>query len=261
VIDTHETVRIRLTVTDMPGASDTDELVLVPANRTPTLDVQTRGRKNARGGYLLGRPVTIEAEGHDDLDRDELTYEAAWFPPPGVSASPGFATVDEHSWTLTPDALGVWEVEVTVSDGVAPAPGTASVRVPITVDEDLPPCIVATSPPAITGGRYVIAHDEAPRRFGVELVTDELDPWPLPPDDLGCSRRRRSAGSCGRRAARASRSPGCRSPSCSSILRPGRRARSWSCASRRSIAFRGRCRATTTRRSAPIPPATTARGA
>jgi hypothetical protein len=74
-----------------------------------------------------------------------------------------------------PDVPGLWEVEVEAED---PDGGVDTASRTFQVSADSPPCIAATEPPAPGGGLYVLGADEAPRRFSVLAVDDELDAHP-----------------------------------------------------------------------------------
>lgn len=178
-IPTKELVYVGLTATDPGGAQGTDLLAITPVNRAPSVDVQLQAWlvQNPTGGYTLGRALAFVAEPDDD---DDTPPTPAWelFPPPSsIPANREWSVVaDGRSASLRPDVAGSWTVKVTVTD---PEGASASDQVLFTVDPDQPPCIAATSPPA-ADARYILERTAPPRRFAVETVIDDLDPYPLP---------------------------------------------------------------------------------
>jgi len=170
-------VRVVLRVHDRLGAFAEDFMLVDVQNLDPDLSLQVQGYEVA-GGYPLGTYMQIFATGTDD-DGDALTYDWTLYPPAGsVPADVRWEEVDDPDnevYELEPDVIGLWTVEVTVSD---PDGGSTTKDVPILVQADAPPCIAITDPLAEPVGTYILDAGDDPRRFAVLSVTDDLDPFP-----------------------------------------------------------------------------------
>lgn len=175
------TVRIAVTldVVDELGAvaRPPQRLDLDVVNNLPTVQIQRRGRE-LDGAFPPDVPITISARGADqDADAVALTWEL--FPPrtsePTVrrfDRLPDPATGGEE-YVLIPDVDGEWTVRVTVHDGI----DDAYVDLPILVVPDQPPCLGASDPTPVPDTTLVL---DAPRRFAVLVVEDDLDVYPAP---------------------------------------------------------------------------------
>jgi hypothetical protein len=169
-------------VFDRHGASGTATIELDVTDRAPTLSAAPVQLPTAQGTYPVSRAIEIEAQAADP-DLDETTITAALHPPPASDPNHvAFVMTGSASWTLMPDVAGHWEVVVTADDGFGQrTPKTLTFE----VAEDEPPCIAATSPAALPSSVYVLESRDAPRRFAVESVQDDLDPWPAAGSRLG----------------------------------------------------------------------------
>lgn len=183
-------VIVGLTVEDEHGARNYATLSFTPVNQLPTATIQLQyPPPNGAGAYTVGRKLTFAA-GASDADQDPLTIAWNKYPPPGSDPESVEWTTSDEEATLRTDVPGLWTIEVTATDT---DDATAVDDIAFMVVDDQPPCIAATDPAAITGARYILTRDDGPRRFSVETVTDDLDPYPLPasPDeDLGGARFR-----------------------------------------------------------------------
>jgi hypothetical protein len=176
-IPSHDTVRVTLQVVDKHGARGVAMQDLTVTDRAPDLVVKPITAPGGTGTYPVSKPISVGAQANDP-DGDSVTYTVALRSPPASDPNkvvfgrdaPGVA-----SWTLVPDVNGHWEVEVTADDGY----GGRTVRTQaLEVATDQPPCIATTSPAAPVGAVYVIARGDGARRFAVDSVQDDLDPWP-----------------------------------------------------------------------------------
>lgn len=186
----HDRVAVELTVTDAHGAFHLTTMDLYPVNRAPVADVDIRGPENADGGFTVGRALDVYFEATDDDGDAPLTYAHVLFAP-AASVTYGWERITDEHYRLIPDVTGEWTLELTASDGFED--GTSAVTSEtFRVDEDQPPCIGATTP-AAGAGRLIVERDDPPRRFAVESVVDDVDPWPIPPgasSELGGARFR-----------------------------------------------------------------------
>jgi hypothetical protein len=167
----HDSIRVTLVVTDAHGASSVTTAELHVQNALPTVQIQAQ----AQGGEpKVTREIAFVAQGADE-DGDALTYEFAVFPPAGSPAGYVFRRESATSSTLIPDRPGTWEVQVTVDDGHG---GRTTGSRMVTVAADEPPCIAATTPTWTPDARVILLRGGGPRRFSVDSVADDLDPWP-----------------------------------------------------------------------------------
>jgi hypothetical protein len=177
----HDTLRVTVTVVDEHGASGTASVDLVVTDRAPTLVVQAPP-PSALGTYTVGAPIAI-ATSVGDPDGDTVTLNAVPLAP--SASNPDhmtFTRTGAGSWSLVPDVPGHWEVAVTAADGFGQ---TTTVTQGLEVVADAPPCIAATTPAAPPQARFVLDISDGPRRFAVDSVTDDLDPWPAAGSQLG----------------------------------------------------------------------------
>lgn len=170
-------VRVFLTVTDRSGASDIVSTLVNVTNRDPTIELNPEGYKYD-GAYPMGTWVDIYAMvGDPDDDETQVAWEV--FEPGGsIEADLGWEPITgEEARRLTPDVDGVWQVRGTITDGEG---GEAFHMIPIHFEDDVPPCIAATSPDATVDGTYIVDSDEGPRRLALLAVSDDLDFYPPP---------------------------------------------------------------------------------
>ncbi|RMH43099.1 MAG: hypothetical protein D6689_06155 [Deltaproteobacteria bacterium] len=174
-------IAVQLVVVDTHGAQAATSQFFAVVNRPPEVGLAAQGPGTASGGFTVGRRIALFATPTDYDDPPE-SLSVQWTLRPVAGSSPDRlrwerkSDVEYHLW---PDATGLWEVQVDVSDGQA----TASATRALLVEPDRPPCIAATEPPAVADARYVVDRAAGPRRFAVLAVDDELDPYPLAPDD------------------------------------------------------------------------------
>jgi hypothetical protein len=101
-------------------------------------------------------------------------------------------------YLLQPDLAGAWKLAASVDDGDG---GTGQDELPICVEADQPPCLAALDPMVPPGALVIVEQQGGARRFSVETVTDDLDPYPAPggvtDPDLGSPHFRWSLGPAG----------------------------------------------------------------
>lgn len=179
------TIRLR-TLDDRGLFSPMVERTVEVADRAPQALVTRDTVPNDQGHYTVGQEVWFHGLNSKDPDEGEsLTYH--WFMatrPPGSSTadfrfvpsdrerSPTDDPADAVRCLVVPDYPGTYEVGLTVSDGVLDATDTLYFE----VDEDVPPCIGATSPDA--GASVLVFSAGEDRRLEVLSVRDDLDPYP-----------------------------------------------------------------------------------
>lgn len=175
------TVRIAVTldVVDDLGAvaRPAQRLDLDVVNNLPQVIVQRRGRE-LDGAFPPDVPITISARGSDE-DGDDVALTWELFPASSsVLADRRFDRLPDpmtggEEYVLLPDVDGEWTVRVTVDDGI----DQDFVDLPILVVPDQPPCLGASDPTPVPGTTLVL---DAPRRFSVLVVEDDLDIYPAP---------------------------------------------------------------------------------
>lgn len=171
----HRPIIVQLTVRDERGARDQTVLTVDIGNRPPEIELQARGNESEGGSFVLARPLQVSA-GAIDGDGDELTL--SWTLEPPAASDPElrhFEPVGDDSYELIPDVSGVWLVRVTAEDDFG---GVAEKELTLVVDADQPPCIELTEPAAVPDAAYVLGVGDAPRRFSVLRVDDDLHPFP-----------------------------------------------------------------------------------
>lgn len=175
------TVRVAVTldVVDELGAAGRpgQRLDLDVVNNLPEVIVQRRGRE-IDGAFPPDVPITISARGSDE-DGDDVALAWELFPARNsVLADRRFERLPDpmtggEEYVLLPDVDGEWIVRVTVNDGI----DDRFVDLPILVVPDRPPCLGASDPTPVPGTTLVL---DAPRRFSVLVVEDDLDIYPAP---------------------------------------------------------------------------------
>lgn len=188
-----EWLRVHLDVVDSHGAiaRPSQEAIVDVGNAAPMLDVQRRGRELA-GEFPEDAPIFVAARATDP-EGDPVTITCEPIAPRG--SVPGdwswIQLADPpsggHEWRLVPDVPGAWSVHCTATDSLAETTADTA----ITVAPDRPPCLGALDPTPPPAGAAIVL--DAPRRFAVLVVDDDLDVYPAPaPDDpfLGAARMR-----------------------------------------------------------------------
>lgn len=185
-------IRVKLTVKDIHGACDIKQLALSVANRTPDIELQAHddwNRDVGVGEWVLGNGTLHFSASATDPDRgDNLRFTYTWqlyTPPTSDAEARVWTEVDAVNRDLVPDVPGLWSVRVTVSDNDPVDPQTDYAERSVNVVADSPPCIAATTPLAGTPMPYVLERAAGPRRFSVDLVADDLDPYPPPAFPVG----------------------------------------------------------------------------
>ncbi|MCA9678269.1 MAG: hypothetical protein H6709_16740 [Kofleriaceae bacterium] len=180
------TVRVELDITDSWGAKAVphQELELDLVDAGPTLLPQAQGRVY-RGQHPLPIPVRIIAKVDDADDGpaavtidDPVLLEPRGTTLAGSSITylPDESSATERVYELIVDEPGNWDVRFTGHD-----PLGAEVETTLTVPfaDDQWPCIGAADPGFPPEGASVVL--DAPRRFALLSVQDDLDIWPPPP--------------------------------------------------------------------------------
>ena len=201
-----EQILVLLEGTDDYGATakPIQRLVIPVSNRAPDLAL----RKDSRYGYVVKTGINIYAKVGDRDDWPTvptLTWKV--YTPMGqpdytfvdVDPPPGDATHVQFAKQLVPkcdpitgdctDAIGDWEVEVTAMDALEKACWDAGrddctktvERVTITVAPDHAPCLSQLSPLVVASPNALPLTD--PTLFQVNVVLDDLDPFPGVPSD------------------------------------------------------------------------------
>jgi hypothetical protein len=171
----HQPIRVRLKVFDIHGAASEATLEVPVINRSPELVTQVSTQPNPDGTYTVTRPIEFAAEGADE-DGDPLVYSFTLHPPPQSNPDAvTFEKLSETAYRLVPDVPGQWEVEIAADDKFG---GVTTIREQVTVAADEPPCLAATSPLWAPENRIILLRSGGPRRFAVESVIDDLDPYP-----------------------------------------------------------------------------------
>ena len=173
-------VVITLDVADDFGAlaRPSQHLELDVINNPPTVVVQRRGREIG-GSFPPDVPIIVSARGGDP-DQDPIVLEWELFPArDSMIADRRFERLPDpetggEEYELLPDVDGEWIVRVTVLDGI----DLDVVDLPILVVPDAPPCLGASDPTPVPDTTVLL---DAPRRFAVLVVEDDLDIYPAPP--------------------------------------------------------------------------------
>lgn len=181
LIDDAPTTKIVITldVADDFGAfaRPSQHLELDVVNNPPTVVVQRRGREIG-GSFPPDVPIIVSARGGDP-DQDPVVLEWELFPArDSVLADRSFERLPDpmtggEEYELVPDVDGEWIVRVTVLDGI----DLDVVDLTILVVPDAPPCLGASDPTPVPDTTLLL---DAPRRFSVLVVEDDLDIYPAP---------------------------------------------------------------------------------
>ncbi|HUS27039.1 MAG TPA: hypothetical protein VMZ53_00965 [Kofleriaceae bacterium] len=178
-------------------AKPIQRLVLAVSDRSPDLAL----RKDSRYGYVVNTAVNIYAKLGDGDDGPLAALPLEWkvYTP---MTQPGYDLVDidvkqdpmdtkhvQLGKAFTPKGVGDWEIEVTAMDQLQRAcvaegrdDCTKTVeRVMITVVPDHAPCLSQLSPLVAAAPNALPVSD--PTLFQVNVVLDDLDPFPGVPSD------------------------------------------------------------------------------
>jgi hypothetical protein len=164
------------------------QLIVPIINMTPTLVVE----KQSKYDMVEGTPVRLIAKiGDDDDGPERLTLNWVVNPPTAtgfvaelVDGSPALISDPEdpahlqHVKVFTANDAGEWTVDVTVSD---PLGNQETQKAVINVIADQAPCLAQLSPLVPPAGFTLPM--SARTLFRVPVVRDDLDPYPLIPDD------------------------------------------------------------------------------
>jgi hypothetical protein len=175
-----ESLLVEATVIDKRDARHNDTVFVDVTNREPAPVLQLQGFPAPKGGFPLGTSVRVVVADVPDPDGDQVTYTWDYYPASGSQPeNVDWVKVDDDIYALAGDVAGEWMVEVEATDVLG-----ASVKARATVffQQDGPPCIAATDPPALAEAGYIVERGAAPRRFAVLAVADDLDVYPPPPD-------------------------------------------------------------------------------
>ncbi|MCP4449779.1 MAG: hypothetical protein GY811_31275 [Myxococcales bacterium] len=190
LVESHETIKIQLQVTDELGATrlQPDIVTIDVNNRAPSIDLEVTGHKEPQTDlFVLYRAIDLVIApgvgGGDDVtldpDGDEVTFSWSYLAPPGSQESArSFDEVGEDGYRLVPDVSGQWTVTLTADDGHG---GTDEITKTIPVGVDSPPCLQSLDPVADTSGFYLVESADGARSFSVLSVVDALDPFPMSP--------------------------------------------------------------------------------
>jgi hypothetical protein len=172
-------VRVLLTAVDDLGATarPTQELILPIGDHPPALVLaQSSAHDDAVGSH-----VVLDVQVSDPDDEPSLV-SLSWSvatPSPGASYTLSTATIVGSNATdvtyeseLDAQVTGGWTVAVTATD---PEGATTTQDFAITINSDLPPCIVSPSPDADPTQTYPLVDATL---FEVPIVTDDLDVYP-----------------------------------------------------------------------------------
>ena len=195
-----ESALVILEATDEYGATARPraQLIIPIINKTPTIQLFD---PQSRYSFVEGTPVRILGKVGDDDDGPEnlaLAWEvippmATGFTATLVDGTPAVISDEadpghlQHAKIFTANDAGMWKVRVTVADRlgqedpVAHPDNVAVDDISIFIVEDQAPCLAQLLPLVPPAG--VALPMSAPTLFRVPLVRDDLDPYPLVPDD------------------------------------------------------------------------------
>ena len=187
-------VKIILEAADEYGAIARPEpklfVPVVPALPTVQLEATSKyATVDNASVFVVGTPIDLFAR-VGDTDDEPGTLDVAWtvFNPqhgvgtlaphdPEVLLDPD-PNYRQYGKVLTPNQPGTWEVEVVAND---PTSQTAMDLVSVVVAADGEPCLGAVQPAVPPTGSALPMSQ--PTLFRVPSVTDDLDPYPLVPND------------------------------------------------------------------------------
>ncbi len=182
-----QTVRVVLEAQDDFGAiaRPNQELLIPIANHAPDLELSMR----ARYGYVANTALDLFAKVGDSDDGPASTEPLVWtvFSPmnqPGHTLTELAVPDDDPTNYLqfgkrfTPQGIGEWTVEVTATD---PLGAETKKSLVINVVPDGAPCLAQWAPITAPAGNALLLTE--PTLFRINVVTDDLDPFPTVPGD------------------------------------------------------------------------------
>lgn len=181
-------VQIYLQGQDDYGATSkpTQELLLNISNDDPLVVM----RKDSRYGYVVDTDINIYAA-VSDADDGAVVQQLTWTvfsPEPqamhelediAVDQDPDHPEQHQIGKRFKPNDVGDWEIQLEAKD---PLGATFTDSVMITVVPDSPPCIAQVAPIAAPAGTALPLTE--PKLFQVNIVTDDLDPFPTTTDPV-----------------------------------------------------------------------------
>jgi hypothetical protein len=179
-------VRIELDVFDAYGARAVplQRLDVNLGNDAPEFVLVDDTGRFFDGAYPVGTPVILHVtfddpdDGADRVVVGEPTFnripDAAQLTDATIERIDSGATPGLARWRLVAQVAGTWSVMFSIAD---PLGETTTEPIPISYADDRPPCIGVADPvfPPV-GARMIV---DAPTRFGVVTVRDDLDAYPL----------------------------------------------------------------------------------
>ncbi|GEM_PF-1451761 len=195
-----ESALVILEATDEYGATARPraELIIPIVNRMPTINLFD---PQSQYNFVAGTPVRVIAKvGDDDDGPSNVALTWTVIPPAAtgfvatlVDDNPAVITDEDdpghlqHAKVFTANDAGMWKVHVTAADRlgqedpVAHPDNIAMDDVSIFVVEDQAPCLAQLSPIVPPVGFAMPM--SSPTLFRVPVVRDDLDPYPLIPND------------------------------------------------------------------------------
>ncbi|MFT3693663.1 MAG: hypothetical protein QM831_11020 [Kofleriaceae bacterium] len=184
--DEFDTLHITLDGHDSYGANSrpTQTLDLALVDQAPTVEL----RKDPRHAYVVNTPVNVYAL-LSDFDDPAAALPIVWSPfgPSSDHTHDGETLTDpatlpappNYTKVFKPTMNGLWTIRVSTQD---PSGMPASADLPIQVDADHAPCLAQWAPTATTIPNTTIPLTD-PTLFQIQVVTDDLDPYPSVPND------------------------------------------------------------------------------
>jgi hypothetical protein len=180
------TYRMTATVTDARGAKSAVAADFAVDNRPPTAALEVRGLTWPENGhYRLLSPIVFSPLPSGDPDADDLCdlrYDVVFAARPVLGAAKLEPCPDADvrqgcgpvlTKCLRPDVDGSYRIKLTVTDS---AGATATAETSIEVDPDHRPCLRQLDPAPVT--RLFVSRSDPPVTLGVNVVEDDLDPFP-----------------------------------------------------------------------------------
>lgn len=177
------------------------ELIIPIGNKPPTLVLDAQSKYGAPGQFVAGTPVRVLAKvGDKEAGPDRVTLTWSADPPlatgfvatlvdavPAKITDPNDSTHLQFAKIFTANDPGTWTVRVKAADPVGQDNPTmypdnvVEEEIPIVVIADQPPCLAQLAPIVPPAGATMPM--SSPTLFRVPVVRDDLDPYPLIPND------------------------------------------------------------------------------
>ncbi len=193
-----------LDATDEYGATAKPraELIIPIGNQPPTLELFKQSKYGTGNQFIAGTPVRVIAKVGDVDDGPERVMLSMWSADPPLATGFVASLVDgepaiimdpedeghwQHVKVFTANDPGEWTVRVTAKDPLGETnPGDypdniIDAEIPINVVADQAPCLSQLAPIVPPAG--VAMPMSSPTLFRVPVVRDDLDPYPLIPND------------------------------------------------------------------------------